>query len=140
MGTLNIQRFANKLSEKVRTNELVDLGKIARDVGYSNSLSKTPQKITNTKTFKLLTKPLLDGLHEQVKQLQLSIKDTSLDDYDLRSKVYAYDIMVKNYQLLSGGATERQVFVLPSEVMNKNNIIQSNTSDTLSIDSKSLPS
>ena len=134
MASPNVKRFAKKLSEVIGKNELVDLGKIARDVGYSVSTSKTPQLITKTKTYKDLTRPLLDGLHEQIKKYQSSLNDNDLDNFDIRSKAYVYDILVKNYQLLSGGATERQVFVLPSQVIDKNNIVIDNDSKLLSSD------
>lgn len=122
MGSMNVQRFAGKLAEKVGSGKLVNLGEIARDSGYSDMTAKTPTKITRTKTYRALAKPLLDGLDEQIKILQQSIRDTDLTQEDLRSKTYAYDILVKNRQLLSGGATERQVFVMPSEVLTRNNI------------------
>lgn len=114
----------------------MNMGAIMREIGYSESTSTQPTKITRTKTYQKYMKPLVDGLHEDIKRLQKSISETPLEHEDLRSKTYAYDILVKNYQLLSGGATERAVFVLPSEVMNKNEI---QASESKTVAQPSLP-
>jgi len=138
MGSLNIQRFANKVVEKVRSQEKVNLGAIAREVGYSESVATQPTKITRTKGYRNLTKPLLDGMQQDIKRLQLAMQRKDLDNEELRSLAYTYDLMVKNYQLLSGGATERQVFVLPSEVMETNNIIATQEAKEVKSDSGSV--
>jgi formylmethanofuran dehydrogenase subunit E-like metal-binding protein len=57
----------------------------------------------------------------------MSKKNKNKEEY--RTLVGALDILTKNYQLLTGGVTSRNVFVLPSEVMDKNNIQSSGHDD-----------
>lgn len=122
MGSLNAQKFANKVSEKVLKGELVNLGKIAREVGYSESVAKAPSHITNTKTYRTVAKPLIEGLQSEIERVKLAMSKKDLCDEEYKVLVYSLDVLTKNYQLLSGGATERQVFVLPAEVLERNKI------------------
>ena len=140
MGSINAQRFAHKVSEKVRSNELVNMGEIARNVGYAKSTSLHPERITKTKTYKKLAKPLLDRIDDEISEVQAAMSKKDKNNEDYRVLAYSLDMLVKNKQLLSGGITSLNVFVLPSEVMDKNNIIQSNSNDIKSIESKSIPS
>ena len=99
-----------------------------REVGYSKNTSLQPYKITRGKTYQKLTRPLLDGLQEEINAIKnaMALKDKNEEEY--RVLAYSMDILTKNYQLLSGGATERQVFVLPSEVITRNAIVTSQPS------------
>lgn len=126
MGSLNAQRAASKVIEKVRKGQKVKYGEILLDVGYSRSVSKRPSKVTDTKAYKtalsLETMPIIEGLLTEINEIKMAMagKDKGQEEY--RILVGSLDILTKNYQLLSGGATERQVFVLPSEVIERNTI------------------
>lgn len=74
-------------------------------------------------------KPLLEGLQAEINRAKLALSRKDLSQEDARTLGYLMDIMIKNYQLLSGGATERQVFVLPSQVMGRNAITESPQND-----------
>lgn len=130
MGSINAQRVAMKVSETVKRGELVDLEDLIISCGYSKTTAKAPKRVTDTiayrKAMAIEQKPLLEGLQSEINRVKLALSQKDLSKEDVRSLVYMMDIYTKNYQLLSGGATERQVFVLPSEVMAKNNIMQSN--------------
>ncbi len=126
MGSINAQVVAQKVSEKLRTGKLVKYGEILLDTGYSKSVSRRPKIVTETDAYKKALKveqlPLIEGLQHEITRIKLAIQSKDLKREEYRTLIGSLDILTKNYQLLSGGATERQVFVLPSEVMNKNNI------------------
>lgn len=129
MGSINAQRVAMKVSETIGKGKKVVLGDIIKENGYSEMTSLTPSRVTDTKSYKttiaLENKPMLERLEKQIQKFQTEIERRNLKGEDTRTLVGSLDIYIHNYQLLSGGATERQVFVLPSEVMEKNNIIES---------------
>jgi hypothetical protein len=122
MASLNVQRAVSKISEKVKKGEKVVYGQIMKEVGYSNSVCKHPQKLHTTKTYRRLMKPLLERLQDQIDSIVDAMNGKDKTQEDFRVLAYSLDVLVKNQQLLSGGATERKVFVLPSEVLNKNKI------------------
>jgi hypothetical protein len=122
MGSVNVQTFVTKMAEKVREKKLIKMGEIALDSGYSKMVANSPTKITRTKTYAKLAKPLVERLDNEIDEIEknMRLKDKSKEEY--RTLIGSLDILIKNRQLLSGGATERQVFVLPSEVIQQNNI------------------
>lgn len=126
MGSLNAQSVARKVSENISKGKRVILADVLKDSGYSHSVTRRPSTITNTKSFKqafaVEQRPILEGLQEQINKIKDAIARKDIDDEEYRILVASLDVLIKNYQLLSGGATERQVFVLPSEVMKKNEI------------------
>lgn len=129
MGSINAQRAALKVSETIRKGERVRIGKILRDTGYSDETANSPTLVTRTKSYRtalaLEQKPLIEGLQREINEIKAAMGRKNKDEEEYRTLVGSLDILTKNYQLLSGGATERQVFVLPSEVMNKNVITAS---------------
>lgn len=133
MGSINAQRVAQKVSETIQKGELVKLGEIIENVGYAKTTSLKPELVTNTDSYKkalaIESKPIIDGLQAQINRYKEAIARKDLDNEELRVLTYSLDIAIKNYQLLSGGATERQVFVLPSELLEKNDIKQINPID-----------
>lgn len=126
MGSINAQRVATKVSETIQMGKLVDLEDIIVSCGYSRATAKKPSLVTNTKAYQKILeierKPLLDGLQAEINRVKLAISRKDLNQEDARTLGYLMDVYIKNYQLLSGGATERQVFVLPSEVIGRNKI------------------
>ena len=125
MASLNAQLVAQKVSETIRSGKRVNMGEIIRNSGYSVETSLKPKLVTETRSYKEAITPVIDGMAIEIQRIKEAIAATDLDSVDYRTLVYTFDIMVKNYQLLSGGATERQVFVLPSEVMERNGITAS---------------
>lgn len=126
MGAINPQRVAAKVSQTIREGKLVDLEDIIVSCGYSATTAKRSGMVTNTKAYKqamaIEHRPLLEGIQAEINRIKLAISKKDLSQEDTRTLVYAMDIMTKNFQLLSGGATERQVFVLPSQVIGRNSI------------------
>jgi len=126
MTSINAQTVANKVYQKVLSGKKVVLGEIIKESGYSESISLHPIHVTRTKSYKMAleraSKPLQDRLMREINEIELAMskKDKNKEEYRVLAGVL--DLSIKNYQLLSGGATERQVFVLPSEVMIRNKI------------------
>lgn len=125
MASLNAQLVAKKVSETIRKNEKVVLGEIIRNSGYSIETSLKPKLVTGTKSYKGAIRPVVDGIEVEIHRIMDAVNQKDHDKEEFRVLVYSLDILIKNYQLLSGGVTERQVLVLPSELIAKNNIRES---------------
>jgi hypothetical protein len=129
MGSIKAQKMAMKVSENIKGERPSTFEKIALEVGYAPSSAKRSTQITRTKSYKTAmiaeNAPLLEGLQEEINAIKnaMRLKDKTNEDYRVLAGSLA--ILVDKFQLLSGGATERQVFVLPSEVMQSNNLVQS---------------
>lgn len=128
MGSIKAQIFARKVSETVRGGRPFTYGKIMKDAGYSDESSKKAYRVTRTKAFKqaliVENAPLIEGIQEEINAIKNAMRAKNKNNEEYRVLAGSLDILTRNYQLLSGGATERQVFVLPSEIMNKNQIQQ----------------
>lgn len=94
--------------------------------GYSRTAAKKPYRVMNTPAFAsaLVTEnaPIIEGMQMFVNKIKNALASKDLVQEESKVLTYMLDTFIKNYQLLSGGATERQVFVLPSQVMDRNAI------------------
>lgn len=142
MGSLNAQMVGMKVLENIGKNKRVNLGKIIKDAGYSKNTALTPTLVTNTKSYQkaieLEKRPLIDGLQKEINRIKDALASKNLKNEEYRVLIGSLDVLTKNYQLLSGGATERQVFVLPAEVMERNQI-QSSKEDVNSNNGSTEP-
>jgi len=129
MGSIKAQRVARKMSESVLDSKPITLEKIMVESGYAPSTAKKPSRVLQSKSFQAAilteTSPLIEGLQMQINRIKQAMLDKDMSAEDMRTLAYSLDVLTKNYQLLSGGATERQVFVLPSQVMERNTIAPS---------------
>lgn len=126
MGSINAQRVGIKVLENIGKNKRVNLGRIIEEAGYSKNTALTPTLVTNTKSYQQAIElekiPLIEGLQREINEVKLAMSKKNKNKEEYRTLVGAMDILTKNYQLLTGGVTSRNVLVLPSEVMDKNNI------------------
>ena len=133
MGSINAQQTAYKVLEKVSKGQKVIMGDIVRDVGYAPSISIVPNKVTNTLTYRKIMeeakKPLIERLDREINEVTLAINSKKKNKEDYRTLIGSLDILIKNKHLLSGGITSLNVFVLPSEVMARNDITANNKDD-----------
>lgn len=124
MGSINAQKVAQKVQERIKKGQKVVLKEIIREAGYSEATSERPSSVTDLQSYKKAMEverlPIIAGLQEEIARIKLAMARRNLDKEEYRVLTYSLDTLTKNYQLLSGGATERQVFVLPSEIMAKN--------------------
>lgn len=126
MSKENPRIVARKVSEKIRLGKKLNMKEILLETGYSPVTAKKPAMVTGTKAYKdemaLLQRPLVDGMTEEINRIKLAMTRRNLNLEEYRTLAGSLDIMIRNYQLLTGGATQRNVLVLPSEVIQKNEI------------------
>ena len=89
----------------VNGSNLTNAMKVAN---YAASTSKRTNKLTRTKGYKELTKPILEQLEEQ-RQLAFKRAKETVSKAQYRHVMEGIDKTSKLIQLLSGGATENQV-------------------------------
>ena len=107
---------------KVKKGELIKMNEIMKDVGYSPATCKHPEKVTETKTYKENAPRLIEGIAPEIERIKRAMARKNLDNEEYKVLVASLDVLTKNHQLLSGAATERRVFVIPSEVIGRNDI------------------
>lgn len=133
MASIDAKQVARKVSETIRKGQKVKLGEIIRNQGYSESTSLRPKLVTQTRSFQEAITPIVSGLSKQIEETKIAMSNKDLGKETLATLTYHLDTLIRNYQLLSGGATERQVFILPSEVMERNNLVESKEQPTHTI-------
>lgn len=120
--------MAKTVSEHIRSKRPFTYEKAAIQAGYSASTAKRSTQITRSKPYinAMIAEnaPLLEGLQEEINAIKSAMRAKDKNKEEYRTLAGSLDIAIRNFQLLSGGATERQVFVLPSEIMQKNTIEQ----------------
>lgn len=104
----NAKLVAHKVSETVRKGGLVNLGKIIKESGYSEGTSKSPQRVTETISYKEEIEPIVSAMILQRDRMIKSIAGKNLDKASLRDLIDATDKLTKNIQLLSGKDTAKQ--------------------------------
>lgn len=141
MGSINAQRVAHKVIAKVRNNELVNMGEIVVETGYSPKIKRHPSSVTNTKSYKtalaMEMKPLIDRLDNEIDRITFALSQKNYSKEEVRTLAGTLDIMLRNKNVLNGGVNTLNVFVLPSEVMEKN-VIKTVKPDTLESTSETV--
>lgn len=115
MASKNAEIVAKKVSENIRKGKKIVLGEIIEQSGYSESTSRSPQRVTETKTFKKAIEPLTDGLWREINRIKKELESRDLTEEKYKEMVESMDKLIKNYQLLSGGATERREDIISPE-------------------------
>lgn len=105
MTSINAQNVAKDVSENIRKGKRVVMGKILKDNGYSDSVSKHPDLVTTTLSYQEEIKPVADGMirmrDKAIKEMHN--KDLSKEKLDTLSNVVrnlTHDIL-----LVKGKAT-----------------------------------
>ncbi len=111
MATLNQEKVVKTTSENIGKKKKIIKGKILKEVGYSESIQKSPKIIYESKGVKEKLKPFVDKLVEHRDKVikEMDAKDLSKEQY----KVLGEELGRINHdiQLLSGGATERTLII-----------------------------
>ena len=115
MASINAEAVAKTVIKKVRKGEKVVLGDIIEKQGYAPSISTAPTKVTRTKSYQRVIRPLAEGISDEIEKIkeEMTSRDISLERYETLANVM--DKLVKNHQLLTGGATENIVLGRLSE-------------------------
>jgi hypothetical protein len=107
MASENAKRAATKVVESLGTGKKVNMGKILREVGYSDNTSGNPQEVTGTKSYQSVVMPFLEKLEAERNRILMEISTKDLDNERHTDLVRSLDTLTKNVQLLSGKETER---------------------------------
>lgn len=125
MASINAQNVAKEVSENIRKGKKVKLGEIIKRNGYSEQTSKAPQRVTETKSYKEATLPIVEAMMRERNRLLNALSEKNLTREKYRDMVDGFDKLTKNIQLLSGGATERSSVILDPDSEEKlNNAIR----------------
>lgn len=106
MGSVNAENVAIEVVKSLGKSRKISLGKIIRKNGYSNRTSLTPKNVTETKSYKKITEPVLEQLKKEreraIKRLSKTISKAKYRDL-----IDGIDKFTKNIQLLEGKPTDR---------------------------------
>lgn len=100
--------MAKKVSETIRKGELVNYGKIAREVGYSHTTSLKPNVITRSIAYREAIDRFLPVAEKARQNAIDAIAKRNMHKEKLPAVVDAMDKLTKNIQLLSGKSTDNE--------------------------------
>ena len=101
--SVTAKAVAQEVIKTVRKGKIPNISKIAIAKGYSPSSAKA-SKPQRTKAFQEVIKPFTDMLVEEREAAVRRMKQVR-SKAKYRDLAYAADILTKNHQLLTGGAT-----------------------------------
>ena len=107
----NAKAVAQDVIKKVSKGEKIVMGKIIKKHGYSDGISKQPERVKKTNSYQKVMKPLLARLEEERDEIIKRLKVTR-NKAKYRDLIDGLDKTTKNIQLLSGGATSREIIEL----------------------------
>lgn len=106
MVSIAAQEVAKEVLETIGKGKKVNLGKIARKKGYTQNTSDNPKQITESKSYKQITEPVVKQMEKERQRLMDAISIKDLNKLAYEKAVDAIDKLTKNIQLLSGKETE----------------------------------
>lgn len=107
MASIAAQAAAKKVSEIVSTGGLVNMSSVLKDCGYSDSVCRSPTRVTRSQSFQTAITPVQDTLQVLAHKI-LAEMDKKMKNASFRDLVYGFDVISKNIMLLKGRATEVQ--------------------------------
>lgn len=105
MVSINAEQVAYEVSETIRKDKPVNLGKIISK-RYSKSTSLKPKLVTTTKSYQRIIEPVVTKWVKERDRLTVEMMSRDLTKLQYKDAVDALDKLTKNIQLLSGGSTE----------------------------------
>ena len=107
----NARAVAEEVKLKVSKGEKIVMGKIIKKHGYSDGISKQPIRVRKTQSYQKEIKPVVDRLIIERDRAIKALKG-KISKAKYRDLTDAIDKLTKNIQLLSGGATSREIIEL----------------------------
>jgi len=104
--SIQAQAVAEEVISKVRKGKKINLGEIMINKGYAESVSKTPTKVTRTKTYKETIDPVIKAMIRE-RDRALRLMGSRVEKAQYGDLITAADKLTKNIQLLSGKDTEK---------------------------------
>ena len=127
MGSENAKAVAKEVMKTLRKSTKVNMGKILKGKGYSDSVSKHPDQVVNTQSYQNEILPLVKQLEAEraavIKQLKVTRNDAKYRDL-----IDGLDKLTKNIQLIQGKATAN--VALPISILGNKNVLSAHNSDT----------
>jgi mevalonate kinase len=106
MASENAKAVAREVAKNLRNSKKVDLGKILREKGYSQSVSEAPQNVTQTKSYQEAIEPFLDKMIKERDRILDAMEQKDLTKVQYQHLAEVADKFTKNIQLLGGRPTE----------------------------------
>ena len=107
MASEKAKLAGKKVVESLGKGKAPVLGKVLREVGYSDNTADNPKAVTSTQSYQDQVNPFIQKLEKERDRIvsEMSIRD--LDDVQYQHLTSAVDTLTKNIQLLGGKETER---------------------------------
>lgn len=122
MASKNAELVARDVIQTIRNGKKLNMGKIIKSRGYSQTVSEAPTKVTRTKTYQSVMKPVLSSLEGLRDKAIRELETRQLNLVEYKELIDSIDKLTKNIQLLGGNSTEKMTIVLPSEIVDKNSL------------------
>ena len=131
---MNARAVALEAVEMVEKGIKVNHRSLIKKHGYSEAVSLNAHKVTQTKSYKAVMLPVLKSIEEERNAIMEAMRGKDKNSEKYATLVASYDVLTKNYQLLSGKATENVAMIIEvSEAIAKKNATHNN--DTVKQDS-----
>jgi len=112
MGSIDAENVAKEVLETLGSGEKVILGEIMRKNGYADNTADNPLNVTETKSYQAVIKPVVKRWEKERERLTTELESRDLTDERYETIIKAIDLITKNIQLLSGGATDLTKVIL----------------------------
>jgi len=110
LGTPRQEKFIKLLLENLGTpRNTKSLGELALEAGYSEAMAKNPQMILESEHVKKATSDWAKMLDDKRRMAITYITEKKLEKSKAKDLAEIVDKLNKNYQLATGGETEREV-------------------------------
>lgn len=106
MASLNAKAVAMEVIETIGKGKKVNHGEIIRKHGYSKSISISPEKVVNTKSYQSVISQALGKMENVRNKALIALEKRDMTKEKATTLITAVDIMTKNVQLLNGRATD----------------------------------
>lgn len=110
MASQNAKMVAKKVSEKIGKGELINMGKILKEVGYSEATSKTPAIVTDTISFQQEIAPVVQRMERLRDKIIAEMDNKDLTEERFSTLSDSLRNMNHDVQLLSGKSTSKIAF------------------------------
>lgn len=116
MASENAKAVAKEVIKRVRKGQKVKMGEIIENQGYSESVSKSPTKVSKTKSYQKEMKPVVNSLENIRNNLIIELENRKdLSGERMKELVEMLNKLNHDIQLLSGGATNRDEMIISKE-------------------------
>jgi hypothetical protein len=107
MASQNAKMAAKKVLENYGKGKKINMGKILREVGYSDNTADNPRAVMDTESYRAVTEPVVKRLEGIRNKLIASLEAKDLTEEKAKDSVDMMAKITHDIQLLSGKATEK---------------------------------